>query len=1276
MITVFARPSANDKREVPPGVLELPTKKMRLTSEGDPMEPLSKNAHEPQQEVPEEVLPMDSQPEDSVNPPSSTLDQLQDSIIQHGPRFLALPIKTRQWLSKIHHNLGHPSINKLQNVLQQQGFADEIVQGAGDFKCSTCVETQAPRISRPASLSEPREFNDCVGCDLISWTSRNGKVFQFVHLIDMATNFQLASMVFQTDASTLFETIQECWFKWAGPCKQLVVDNESALCSDEFTKHAQSSDIHLRVVAAYAHWQLGKTERHGDILQHMLERFDVDQTISTNDEFRKALQQCCNAKNSLARSKGYTPEILVLGKSQCLPGSVCEDVPKASHFLYESDTPEGLAFRKHLEYRECARRAFAQADNSEKLRRAFLRRQRPHRGRHIGGSFVMFWRPGKGEYRGQWHGPARVIIQESDHVVWISFSSRVYRVAPEHIRSLSLHEAQQSMEQLATSRMDFPDKDHGKGVFQYEDLTQQAGPTNFPETEESESAPTVALPPEPPTISSEGDNMEQPDSEPNMPPASQASSGYTPTTPINDRISDDLGEEPIPAAPHEVPVPSDDDFVVEDVWMCQGDKLLRIHNRPRWTDFDPSSCADCPVDILNVMETRCTTGNHAHGGIWSKTDSWCSNKDDDHWTTQEPWTGITVFTIMMNGGKTTEPFQDVLHVQDDQALECEIFFTAGDLETIGNEPDAFPLLAASAAKRQRAEVKLKDLSPSQLAEFQAAKNKEIDQWLATETVRKILRHKIPEENILKCRWVLTWKDLDPIDAAKEGKSRKAKARLVILGYMDPDLTDIPRDSPTLQKESRALLLQYCAARRWVIQSFDVKTAFLRGSRRDNRILGVEPPPELRAKLNMKETETCELLKSAYGLVNAPYLWYVELKESLLELQFQISPLDPCLFCLVGKQGQVHGLIGMHVDDGLCCGDETFERTLNQLENKFPFGSKRRQDFTFTGIHINQDENYNIHLNQTDYVLAIDPIHIERTRRKHEQMEVTEGERQSLRGIIGSLQYAATNTRPDLSARLSFLQSRINCATIRDLLDANRLLGDAKHYATVTISISSIDVDDVRFVSYSDASFATREKQHSQKGGLFLAVHQDVFLQKSARASPLCWFSKKIDRVVASTLAAETYALCSSVDLTNWLRLSWEWIKNPNIPWQTPEKVWHETHPSIAVVDCKSLFDAITKNTTPQCQEHRTLIEALVIKSHLNSGIKPYWVHSAAQLSDALTKVMDCFRIREFLQHRRCCLHDMDETLKQRADRKAFKTWLSNAVAKDQSSNAEAYNRST
>jgi hypothetical protein len=37
-----------------------------------------------------------------------------------------------------------------------------------------------------------------------------------------------------------------------------------------------------------------------------------------------------------------------------------------------------------------------------------LRRQRPHRGNFTGGMFVMYWRPGKGESSGQWHGPARI----------------------------------------------------------------------------------------------------------------------------------------------------------------------------------------------------------------------------------------------------------------------------------------------------------------------------------------------------------------------------------------------------------------------------------------------------------------------------------------------------------------------------------------------------------------------------------------------------------------------------------------------------------------------------------------------------------------------------------------------------------------------------------------------------------------------------------------------------------------------------------------------------
>jgi hypothetical protein len=468
---------------------------------------------------------------------------------------------------------------------------------------------------------------------------------------------------------------------------------------------------------------------------------------------------------------------------------------------------------------------------------------------------------------------------------------------------------------------------------------------------------------------------------------------------------------------------------------------------------------------------------------------------------------MTIFSVVQDGGACeTEPY-DTMIMSHDQMLECEIFLTQEDMLGIAAQPTEIPAFLASAVKRQRAEVKLKDLEIHQKKEFQDAKNKEIDQWLATETVRKILRHKVPEENILRCRWVLTYKDLDSVDAAREGKNKKAKARLVILGYEDPDLTNIPRDSPTLQKESRSLLLQMSASKKWKIRSFDIKTAFLRGSRRDNRLLGIEPPEEMRNRLNLKDTEICELLKSAYGLVNAPYLWYQELRENLIALNFTISPLDPCLFSLADSDGTVHGLIGMHVDDGLCAGDQVFQDTLDLLEQKFPFGSKRETDFVFTGIHIHQDDQYNIHLDQTEYVRNIEPIHIDRTRRAKEQLEVSDSERQGLRGLIGSLQYAATNTRPDVAAKLSFLQSKINCAKISDLLDANRLLGEAKKYAQVAITISSIPCSDIRFVSYSDASFATREKKQSQKGCIILAAHKDVMEQKNARSSTLGWFSK-------------------------------------------------------------------------------------------------------------------------------------------------------------------------
>lgn len=64
------------------------------------------------------------------------------------------------------------------------------------------------------------------------------------------------------------------------------------------------------------------------------------------------------------------------------------------------------------------------------------------------------------------------------------------------------------------------------------------------------------------------------------------------------------------------------------------------------------------------------------------------------------------------------------------------------------------------------------------------------------------------------------------------------------------------------------------------------------------------------------------------------------------------------------------------------------------------------------------------------------------------------------------------------------------------------------------------------------------------------------------------------------------------------------------------------------------------------------------------GILLHRVHSAAQLADALTKAMDTYALRPYLDIHWCCLHDIDEILKERADRKLQRQWLSTAETND------------
>ena len=373
----------------------------------------------------------------------------------------------------------------------------------------------------------------------------------------------------------------------------------------------------------------------------------------------------------------------------------------------------------------------------------------------------------------------------------------------------------------------------------------------------------------------------------------------------------------------------------------------------------------------------------------------------------EPEAPASQHTTSPTGGRITETMDEqpqVIHdpavetpvpVEEDDDLVCEgllchdedpcMFTEAHDLAwrfevNVGEqeyqqwqseENNSDMIFLVSAAKKQRAEVKLFTLNAAEKAEFQKAKCRDIDNWIKTGTISKILRDQIPYDQILRCRWILTWKDVEP-DAAHaikvSGKPVKAKARLVILGYLDPKLENLPRDSPTLGRNSKMILLQLIASMGWMLRSFDIQAAFLQGKPQSNRILAVEPVPELIEALRLKTNEVCKLEKGAYGLVDAPYMWFMAISEELLKLGFIQSPFDPCLFVFKNpKAGNLEGVLGLHVDDGICGGSSFFQEKLDQLETKYPFGSKKIQQFTFIGIEMQQLPDYSIHMSQSKYV---------------------------------------------------------------------------------------------------------------------------------------------------------------------------------------------------------------------------------------------------------------------------------------------------------------------
>lgn len=214
-----------------------------------------------------------------------------------------------------------------------------------------------------------------------------------------------------------------------------------------------------------------------------------------------------------------------------------------------------------------------------------------------------------------------------------------------------------------------------------------------------------------------------------------------------------------------------------------------------------------------------------------------------------------------------------------------------------------------------------------------------------------------------------------------------------------------------------------------------------------------------------------------------------------------------------------------------------------------------------------------------------------------------------RSGIGSLQWVAGMTRPDVAADVSLLQDSFDKLTVKDLAEVNRCVRYLRATVTANITIRRLEPDDMVIVSYSDASWANAPGLRSQAGLLIMAASTSSVGGESA-GSILEWKSRRVCR---STLSAEAAAADTARDHAEFVAMTLsEMLFSDFIATSSADPRLR----MIPVTDCKSLFDSVRK-LTGTCEDKRTQIDIISIRQSCASDIK--WVPTTLQRADALTK---------------------------------------------------------
>ncbi|CAI7729042.1 unnamed protein product [Closterium sp. NIES-53] len=282
--------------------------------------------------------------------------------------------------------------------------------------------------------------------------------------------------------------------------------------------------------------------------------------------------------------------------------------------------------------------------------------------------------------------------------------------------------------------------------------------------------------------------------------------------------------------------------------------------------------------------------------------------------------------------------------------------------------------------------------------------------------------------------------------------------------------EMPGQPATLKEALESSDAKECkkAMERWVVKQMDVTTAFLNGIL-EKYIFMAQPEG-----FDDGSGRVWKLKKALYGLKQAPRQWYLKLREVLEEIGFTPSSADHSLFML--GEGEQRSFMVVYVDAILIFSpsSDLVKKVMLKLQDKFK--CKALGDISF-------------------YLR----LHIERDCVKGpEEESVGEEERRCFHSLVGSLMYAAVNTRPDVAFATGQLAGVVQCPNKEQVAAGMRVAKYLGQTPTVGLQYSAAakmrqkGADGVKprrlfLTAFSDAYYASEPEDMTSVGGFIFCV---------------------------------------------------------------------------------------------------------------------------------------------------------------------------------------------